>query len=105
MTLNDIFNGNSSINFKGILPILHQYLDELNLDQKTRTKFNRYLDLFKQRSNNQLMTPANYMRNFVLSHPKYKQDSVVTDEINYDLLWRIYQIQSGQIKCPELINY
>ena len=105
MTLNDIFNGNSSINFKGILPILHQYLDELNLDQNTRTKFNRYLDLFKQRSNNQLMTPANYMRNFVLSHPKYKQDSVVTDEINYDLLWRIYQIQSGQIKCPELINY
>lgn len=29
------------------------------------------------------------MRNFVTSHPGYKQDSVLTEEINYDLLRRI----------------
>jgi len=50
------------------------------------------------------MTPAAWMRKFVLQHPKYRQDSIVTDEINYDLMWRIKLISSGEIKCPELLN-
>ena len=49
------------------------------------------------------MTTASWMRKFVTSHPQYKEDSRVTDEINYDLMWRIYLISTGQIKCPELI--
>lgn len=32
-----------------------------------------------------LVTPATWMRNFVHSHPAYKHDSVVSQEINYDL--------------------
>lgn len=33
----------------------------------------------------QLVTPANWIRDFITSHPAYKKDSVVSDEINYDL--------------------
>lgn len=33
-----------------------------------------------------LKTPATWMREFVQSHPAYKHDSVVNQEINYDLL-------------------
>lgn len=33
----------------------------------------------------ELVTPAAWMRNFITSHPKYAKDSLVTDEINYDL--------------------
>lgn len=33
-----------------------------------------------------LQTPATWMRNFVRSHPAYKFDSAVNQEINYDLL-------------------
>ena len=32
------------------------------------------------------MTTAAWLRDFVTSHPDYKQDSVVTDEIAYDLV-------------------
>ena len=32
-----------------------------------------------------LITPATWIRNFVRSHPAYKHDSVVSQEINYDL--------------------
>ena len=32
-----------------------------------------------------LITPATWIRNFVRSHPAYKFDSVVSQEINYDL--------------------
>lgn len=33
-----------------------------------------------------LQTPATWIRNFVRSHPDYKHDSVVSQEINYDLM-------------------
>jgi glutamate--cysteine ligase catalytic subunit len=32
-----------------------------------------------------LITPAAWIRNFITSHPDYKKDSRVSDEINYDL--------------------
>lgn len=32
-----------------------------------------------------LVTPASWIRNFIVSHSAYKHDSVVSDEINYDL--------------------
>ena len=33
-----------------------------------------------------LQTPATWIRNFVRTHPAYKFDSVVSEEINYDLM-------------------
>jgi glutamate--cysteine ligase catalytic subunit len=46
----------------------------------------RYLELVKRRANGSLDTAATFIRNFVRSHPKYKHDSVVSQEINYDLM-------------------
>ena len=42
------------------------------------------------------------MRKIVSEHPKYKFDSIVSEEIAYDLLWKIQLIASGEIKCPEM---
>ena len=41
---------------------------------------------FAYRSPGRLVTPATWIRNFVRQHPDYKYDSVVSKEINYDLL-------------------
>jgi glutamate--cysteine ligase catalytic subunit len=67
-------------------------------------KIENYLDLIRRRANGtvqfslvalsyvllswsgSLQTPATWIRNFVRSHPDYKYDSVVSQEINYDLL-------------------
>lgn len=52
------------------------------------------------------MTTAHWMRNFVAKHPAYKQDSVVTDEIAYDLVKTCDDITQGRLDCPELLpNY
>lgn len=34
----------------------------------------------------------------------YRFDSVISDEINYDLLNTLHGIQTGQITCPELLG-
>jgi glutamate--cysteine ligase catalytic subunit len=36
-------------------------------------------------STGKLITPASWIRNFIVTHPEYNNDSVVSDEINYDL--------------------
>ena len=46
------------------------------------------------------MTNATWMRHFVMHHPAYKHDSVVSEEIAYDLLWKMTQISSGVEQCP-----
>ncbi len=88
----------------GLIQIIKDYLVNLEIDVETQCTIRQYLCLIESRARGDLMTPAAWMRKFVLQHPKYKQDSIVTDEINYDLMWRIKLISSGEIKCPELLN-
>jgi hypothetical protein len=49
-----------------------------------------------------LLTNASWVRQFVLSHPSYKQDSVVSDEIQYDLVWKMEEISNGHERCPTI---
>ena len=44
------------------------------------------------------------MRNFVANHPSYKHDSAVTDEIVYDLLWKMKKIANDEDECPEVLS-
>ena len=102
MTINEIVNGSDK--FPGLIQIIKNYLSNLEVDVDTQCTIKQYLQLIESRANGTLMTPASWMRKFVLNHPKYKQDSCIDEEINYDLMWRIYLISSGQIQCPELLN-
>ena len=79
-------------------------MNNLDVDVETQCTIKQYLHLIESRANGDLMTSASWIRKFVTTHPKYKQDSNLTDEINYDLMWRIYLISTGQIKCPELLH-
>ena len=38
------------------------------------------------RSCGEISTGARFMRDFVMSHPDYKQDSFLSDEVQYDLM-------------------
>ncbi|CAF1247462.1 unnamed protein product [Didymodactylos carnosus] len=52
----------------------------------------KYFDLIRKRSNGTQLTNAMWMRQFIATHPKYQHDSIVTDEIQYDLMWKIQQL-------------
>jgi glutamate--cysteine ligase catalytic subunit len=44
------------------------------------------------------------MRSFVQSHPAYKNDSVISEEIAYDLMMACQGIGEGTLQCPELLG-
>ncbi|XP_067150277.1 glutamate--cysteine ligase catalytic subunit isoform X4 [Apteryx mantelli] len=90
--------------FPGLIPILNSYLENMEVDVDTRCTILNYLKLIKKRASGELMTVARWMREFVAQHPDYKQDSVITDEMNYSLIWKCNQIAQGQAECPELLG-
>jgi glutamate--cysteine ligase catalytic subunit len=66
--------------------LVYAFLDTLDVDACEMSEIKRYLDLVKRRSTGSLSTAATFIRNFVRTHPAYKGDSVVSQEVNYDLM-------------------
>src|SRR5699024_1741260 len=97
MTADEILNGSkgcarsgSGSNFPGLLPLLNSYLDSMDIDAETRCAINRYLAIIANRARGVAPTPARLIRDFILHHPDYKQDSVVNDSVTYDLMQELW---------------
>lgn len=56
------------------------------LDLSSVADITRYVEHLRKRAAGEVMTTAAWLRQFVTTHPGYKKDSVVTDEIAYDLV-------------------
>ncbi|CAF4881062.1 unnamed protein product [Rotaria sp. Silwood1] len=103
MFINDIINGNNG--FLGLVPLVRKYIYEReDIDADTRHTIEQYLLLISKRAAGTLLTNASWIRQFVLSHSSYKQDSIVSEEIQYDLIWKMVQIENGHENCPLIKN-
>lgn len=96
MTINEVINGQHPASgepgFPGLIPLVESYLNSMNVDVETRCDLARYLDLIRKRADGTYWTAAKWIREFVRRHPKYAKDSVVGDEICFDLVKAAEQI-------------
>ena len=120
-TINEVINGQESSGFPGLMGVVVNYLDGLGLAESTRAELDKSLSLISRRANGQsrrsyylafadfvrcagsLVTTASWMRRYVRSHPSYKFDSVISQEINYDLMKAVDAIERGDRKEPDLL--
>jgi Glutamate-cysteine ligase len=89
MTMKEIMCGKGNY-FPGLIPLIYAYLDHINCDDVTRDRISLYLDYIERKARGELVTTATWMRNFVRTHPAYKFDSIVTDEIAYVIISEKY---------------
>jgi glutamate--cysteine ligase catalytic subunit len=61
-------------------------------DQKSQV--DKYLSLLTDRARGKIPSDARFIRDFVLNHPEYKQDSVVSPQINYDLMKMVDSLEN-----------
>jgi len=101
-TMDEIINGGGDA-FPGLLGLVEAYLDTLDTSELELRKITSYLNLVRRRANGLLKTPATWTRDFVRSHPSYKFDSVVSKEINYDLVVAVDEIERGVRRVPDLL--
>ena len=100
MSIDEIINGvkpdsKSENGFPGLIPLVESYLDSMNVDVVTRCELASYLELIKKRANGSLWTASKWIRELVREHEHYKQDSVVDDRINHDLIKAVIDIEAG----------
>uniref|UniRef100_A0A1B6DNT5 Glutamate--cysteine ligase n=2 Tax=Clastoptera arizonana TaxID=38151 RepID=A0A1B6DNT5_9HEMI len=103
MSVDEIINGKKE-EFPGLIPLINSYLSSMDVDADTHCTIQQYLKLIQKRASGEVMNTAAWIRNFVTNHPAYKQDSVINEEINYDLLINAQGIQSGELRCTELLG-
>lgn len=70
MTIDQIFNGKDT--FPGLVPLIHSYLQSMDVDADTHCTIQQYLRLIQRRASGALMTTASWIRKEVLNHPEYK---------------------------------
>lgn len=93
----DFDGGDDEGGFPGLIPLVESYLDSVNVDVVTRCELDTYLDLIRRRASGELWTAAKWIRHFVDGHPAYQADSVVSEEINKDLVGAV--IEMGEKEC------
>lgn len=91
LTVNEIINGSDG--WVGMIPLVRRYLETKQTPKDLLEKLNGYLNFVSDRASGKIQTGASWQRQFVLNHPSYKKDSVVNDEIAFDMIKAIDSMQ------------
>lgn len=102
MSIDQIING--SAEFPGLIPLLNFYLSSMEIDAETRCTLCNAMNLVSKRAKGTLPTPARLMRDFIVSHPSYQQNSIVNEQINYDLIKLLMRLQNDQITLKQFVE-
>lgn len=102
MSVDEIMNGKEG-GYIGVITFVKKYVETMNLEENILSVINKYINFISKRASGEYITPATWMRSFVTSHPEYKNDSVVTHSINYDLLEACNQLATGKLEIPEML--
>jgi len=104
LSVDDILCGSEKYDFPGLLWMMEDFVSKYIDTEEEKSYYRKHLEFIKLRGKGKLCTDAKYIRNFVLNHNEYKQDSIVSELISYDLVNHLLDIQSSNLKPRELFN-
>ncbi|VDL85465.1 unnamed protein product [Schistocephalus solidus] len=99
LSINEIINGCDS--FPGLIPLIRHYMVMTEVDPNTAFSIHQYLTLIGKRASGELPTAASWMRQYIMNHTDYKQDSVVSAKVASDLVSQCLAVTSGHPDVTE----
>ena len=72
MTVDQIMNGAPELNYPGLLPLIQDYLRNIEVDTDTMCSLSKYWIYLQRKASGQVVTNARLIRNFVLKVSKLK---------------------------------
>ncbi|KAF1811924.1 GCS-domain-containing protein [Eremomyces bilateralis CBS 781.70] len=93
LTVDEIINGTSE-GSDGLIPLVESYLNHVRLDDSIpeadskshMEQVQKYIDFVRRRARGEVPTPAQWIRGMVSKHRDYKQDSMISQSVCYDLM-------------------
>ena len=105
LTINEILNGKKEYNYPGLISVIkNEIKNNLNYSEDIRKSLFKFVDHMEKKAKGEIWTDAKYIRKYISEHPKYNKDSIITEEINYDLVNHLIEIQNGILKPKELFG-
>ena len=105
LSIDEILNGAKEYNYPGLINVIKDEIKKnLDYNDKVKNEMLKFVNYIERKAKGEIWTDAKYIRKFVREHPKYNKDSIITEEINYDLINHLLDIQNGIIKPKELFG-
>eukprot|EP00003_Mantamonas_plastica_P020524 TRINITY_DN330_c1_g1_i2.p1 TRINITY_DN330_c1_g1~~TRINITY_DN330_c1_g1_i2.p1 ORF type:complete len:342 (-),score=122.30 TRINITY_DN330_c1_g1_i2:135-1160(-) len=109
LSIHEIINGKEGTEWHGLIDLVRGYLkchEERfpDTEEITLNKIDTYLDFVSDRASGELMTMAHWLREQATNHPDYKNDSVITQQIEYDILQLCHDVRKGDKEAHELLG-
>ena len=101
MTCLEIIDGKGDY-FPGLAPLAYAYLDHIGCDGDTLARLSTYIELVRKKASGEAVTGASWIRKFIMEHPDYQKDSVVSPKIARDLAVAAHDVGLGLRPAPEL---
>ena len=86
---------------KGLIQLCEELMVTNGWSSEHRAKTSEYLCFLLKRAKGEIPTGARFMRDFVLRHPEYKKDSVVSPNIAYDLMEVVDSLEDPESKLGQ----
>jgi len=121
LTIDEILHGKTDV-FVGLMNLVYDFcrdeygvniyeewakLKRENKNIQTENKIvenMKYFEILSKRARGEIPTIAAWIRNFVLKHPRYQKDSIVTKEIAFDLINAMNQIFHCEKKYEDFMG-
>jgi glutamate--cysteine ligase catalytic subunit len=81
MTISEILEGSQEHSYFGLIPLIRQYMEIHRFSEEDHEFYDTMLNFLCRRARGEIKTGARFMRDLVLNHPAYEQDSVVNNQI------------------------
>ena len=105
LSIDEILNGAKEYNYPGLINVIKDEIkNNLDYNDIVKNEMLKFVNYIERKAKGEIWTDAKYIRKFVREHPKYNKDSIITEEINYDLINHLLDIQNGIIKPKELFG-
>lgn len=86
MTISEILEGSEEFKYIGLVPIIRRYILDNKFSEEDLEFYNLMLEFLCKRARGEIKTGARFMRDLVLNHPLYEEDSIVNNSICMDLV-------------------
>ena len=82
----EVLKGKPEIKFKGIYPLIEEFMADRMYPAEQVEQVRLYMNFLMARATGQVKTNARLIRDFIITHPEYKNDSIMSNQIAYDLV-------------------
>jgi glutamate--cysteine ligase catalytic subunit len=69
----------------GLIDVFNFYMQDNSWSEEHIAETNVYLRFLAARAQGKLPTGARFLRDFIMAHSAYKQNSIISDEIIFDI--------------------